>query len=93
MMAVETAEAGVFLGLRLDEDLLREEFEAIIAAEFPRPRPPTRAPLICCGRPRRPPSQQCLPGHREKTSRATSVGGAEGPRRGRSPPDLTCPDE
>jgi len=33
MVKVETAESRVFLGLWLDEDLLREEFEAIVAAD------------------------------------------------------------
>lgn len=35
MMRTENSRAAVFLGLVLDEDLVRAEFEALMAAEFP----------------------------------------------------------
>lgn len=38
---IETAGSAVFLGLSLDEELLRAEFEAIMAAEFPDPGRPS----------------------------------------------------
>jgi hypothetical protein len=40
MASLETAECKTFLGLQLDDDLLRAEFDAIITAEYPAPRPP-----------------------------------------------------
>lgn len=86
MIKVETAGPGVFLGLWLDEDLLREEFEAIIAAEYPAPRPPRTTSPMRCWRRARSSSRQWLPGKPRATS-ATPVGGAEDPGRERSPPD------
>ncbi len=86
MVEVEPADPSVFLGLLLDEDLLREEFDAVIAAEYPAPRPSrTRFPMRC-GRRARLSSRQWVPGKLRATS-ATPVGGAEDPARGRSPPD------
>lgn len=35
MMRTENSRAAVFLGLVLDADLVRAEFEALMAAEFP----------------------------------------------------------
>jgi len=85
MVKVETADPTVFLGLWLDEDLLREEFDAIIAAEYPVPRPPRITSLMRCGRARSSP-RQWVPRKLRPTS-AAPVGGAEDPGRGRSPPD------
>lgn len=69
MVDVETADSSVFVGtadssvlggLWLDEDLLREEFEAIIAAEYPAPRPPrTTRQVACCGGGRQPVLSYC----------------------------------
>ena len=46
MNIIETASSGVFLGLCLDEEMIRAEFEAIIAAEYPEPR--RRQPVVAC---------------------------------------------
>ncbi len=87
MVKVEKADASVFLGLWLDEDLLRDEFEAVIAAEFPVTRPPRTTSRMRCGRRRaRSSPRQWVPGKLRPTS-AVPVGGAEDPRRGRSPTD------
>jgi hypothetical protein len=86
MTVSETADTSVFLGLLLDEDLLREEFEAIIAAEYPAPQPPRTTSPMRCGRRARSSSRQWVPGKRRATS-AAPVRGAEDPARGRSPPD------
>ncbi len=86
MVKVETADSSVFLGLWLDEDLLGEEFEAIIAAEFPATRPPRITSSMRWGRRARSSPRQRGPGKPRATS-DTLVGGAEDPGRGRSPPD------
>lgn len=90
MTAVEMADPGMYLGVWLDEDLVREEFESIIAAEYPASRPPrTRSPKWCgpqarslCRRPL---------SVRLRTTRAEPFGSSEDPFRGRSPP--TAPRE
>ncbi len=86
MVKVETADSSVFLGLWLDEDLLREEFEAIVAAEYPAPQPPRTIPPMRRGRRARSSSRQWVPGKLRATPE-TPVRGAEDPGRGRSPPD------
>jgi hypothetical protein len=81
MVKVETADSSVFLGLWLDEDLLREEFEAIIAAEYPAPRPPRTTSPMRCGLRARSSSRQWVPGKLRSTS-AAPVRGAEAPGTG-----------
>ena len=92
MRTMQTTDPAVFLGLSLDEELLRVEFEAIIAAEFPDPQPPRIISTRCLRR--RPP----LPGGLRDPStpqpgRATTVGRVDGSGRGRAPPVLDRFDE
>ncbi len=82
---LETIDDRRFLGLRMDEDLLREEFEAIIAAEYPAPPPPRTTSPMRCGRQARSTSRRWVPGTLQRKS-AAPIGGAEDQGRGRSPP-------
>ncbi len=84
MKMVETTDTEIFLGLLLDEDLLQAEFDAIIAAEYPAPRPPRITSPMRCRRARLV-SRHSKSGKLQATA-ATPVGGPEGPGRGRSPP-------
>ncbi len=85
MEKVKPADPSMLLGLWLDEDLLREEFDAIIAAEYPAPQPPPTTSPMRCGRRARSWSRRRVP-RRLRVTPATPVGGAEDPGRGRSPP-------
>jgi hypothetical protein len=86
MASVETTDAPVFLGLQLDEDLLRAEFEAIIGAEYPAPRSPHPSAQVGCGRRARSLLRVRTPRGRS-ASCATGTGESECPGRSRSPPD------
>ena len=85
MVTSETRDDTVFLGLCLDDELLRLEFEAIIADEFP--TPPTRTPRASCRR-RRSSSVKMLPPESALSVVVMTVVGREGPGQGRSPPRL-----
>ncbi len=84
--SLETADCKPFLGLQLDDDLLRDEFDAIIAAEYPVPRPPRTTTPMRLSRRARSPLQQSVPGT-VRVIAATPVADADGPGRERSPPD------
>jgi hypothetical protein len=86
MASVETTDAPVFLGLQLHEDLLRAEFEAIIAAEYPAPRSPHPSAQAGSGRRSRPLLRVRTPRGRSAFG-ATATGEPECPGRSRSPPD------
>jgi hypothetical protein len=81
----EIAETGVFLGLWLDEELVRAEFEAMIAAEWPAPEQSRTTSTGC----RRQPGSN-LPRRRTPLRRRISVGTTAVPGRDsgreRSPP-------
>ncbi|MET3806844.1 hypothetical protein ABIB25_003864 [Nakamurella sp. UYEF19] len=79
---VETTE--VFLALWLDEDMLRAEFDAIIAAEWPT-RVPTRMAQNRCQRPNSGPSHRWIPA-RSRPLVGSEPAPARDPGQERSPP-------
>jgi hypothetical protein len=80
----EIAETGVFLGLWLDEELVRAEFEAMIAAEWPAPEQSRTTSTGC----RRQPGSN-LP--RRRTPLRRRIGGDHGgPGPGLRPGALTA---
>jgi hypothetical protein len=90
MAMVEKADVGVFLGLWLDEDLLRDEFDAIIAAEYPTSQPPRINSAVRCRRPHRSVSRQ-FKSRTVQAASATSARESQNSGGGRSPPLAQLP--
>jgi len=86
MSILETTTEGTFLGLMLDDELLRAEFDAIIAAEYP--SPPEDAPIRRHHPGRRPVPSRRRPGDRPQAPGAPGES-PEPSGRQRSPPDRT----
>lgn len=81
----EIAETGVFLGLWLDEELVRAEFEAVIAAEWPAPEQPRTTSTGCRRQPGSNMPRRRTP-HRRRISVGTTAGAGRDSGRERSPP-------